>query len=104
MVKVGETKCPYCGGDLKHYDSTRRCVRGKRHSYKQLYLDRDRCQCCGRYHREIPEAIFPYKQYEAEIIVGVREGLITNETIGFEDFPCDSTMKRWRSQNLHPLL
>lgn len=37
-------------------------------------------------HRELPDFIFPYKQYEAEIIIGVLEGFITCETLGFEDY------------------
>ena len=27
---------------------------------------------------------------------GVLEGLITCETLGFEDYPCEMTMIRWR--------
>lgn len=50
---------------------------------------------CGALHREIPKTIFPYKQYEAEVIIGVMEGLITCETLGFEDYPCEQTMARW---------
>lgn len=45
--------------------------------------------------------VFPYKQYEAELISGVVEGLITAETLGFEDYPCESTMKRWLDEYLH---
>lgn len=36
------------------------------------------------------------KQYEADIIIGVLEGLITCGTLGFEDYPCEMTMIRWR--------
>ena len=46
----------------------------------------------------------PYKQYEAEVIIGVLEGLITCETLGFEDFPCEMTMLRWLSQKAQLLL
>ena len=49
-------------------------------------------------HRELTELLFPYKQYESEVITGVLEGLITCETIGFEDYPCEMTMLRWLSQ------
>ena len=50
-------------------------------------------------YRELPELIFPYKQYEAEVIIGVLEGFITCETIGFEDYPCEMTMVRWQAQD-----
>ena len=59
-------------------------------------IRRFRCQKCGAVHRELPNFIFPYKQYDAEIIIGVLEGLITCETLGFEDYPCEMTMFRWR--------
>ncbi|MEQ2698093.1 DUF6431 domain-containing protein, partial [Hungatella hathewayi] len=56
-------------------------------------------------HRELPDYIFPYKQYEAEVIRGVLEGFITCETYGYEDYPCEMTMVRWRnSQELQLLL
>lgn len=42
--------------------------------------------------------MYPYKQYEAEIIDGVREGLIDSSTLGFEDYPSEMTMKRWRKE------
>lgn len=44
-------------------------------------------------------AAVPYKQYEAEVIIGVLEGFITCETIGFEDYPCEMTMVRWQAQD-----
>ena len=49
-------------------------------------MRRLQCTRCGSVHRELPELIFPYKQYEAEVIIGVLEGFITCETIGFEDY------------------
>lgn len=53
---------------------------------------------------ELSELLVPYKQYEAEVIIGVLEGLITCETIGFEDYPCEMTMLRWLSQKAQLLL
>jgi hypothetical protein len=59
---------------------------------------------CGALHRELPEELLPYKQYEAEVIIGVLEGLITCETLGFEDYPCEMTMSRWIAQEQQLLL
>ena len=42
--------------------------------------------------------LHPYKQYDSEIIDGVIEGLIDSDTLGFEDYPCEMTMKRWREE------
>ena len=59
----------------------------------------------GQIRRELPDYISPYKQYEAEVIRGVLEGFITCETYGYEDYPCEMTMARWKnSQELQLLL
>ena len=63
-----------------------------------------KCSGCGAIHRELGGLFFPYKQYEAEVIFGVLEGLITCETLGFEDYPCEMTMLRWLSQKAQLLL
>ena len=103
MISVNESSCPICGGNLKYYDTVRRIVRTKARITKKAYIRRFVCQQCGRIHRELPNYIFPYKQYEAEVIVGVIEGLITSYTLGFEDYPCEMTMKRWRARYLQRL-
>jgi len=100
MVSDGILKCPDCGGKLRYYDKVMRVVRTKRRQTDWVELRRMRCDRCGRVHREIPDYILPYKQYEADLIQGVMEGLITTDTYGYEDYPCEMTMIRWRSQNL----
>ena len=97
MISDKELICPKCGGLLKYYDNVNRLVRLKYGKRKKVIIRRLRCCQCRAIHRELPEFIFPYKQYEADIIIGVLEGLITCETLGFEDYPCEMTMKRWRS-------
>lgn len=104
MVSIGVTTCPKCGGELKYYDNVGRIVRSKWGRTSRIRIRRLRCVRCRAMHREIPELIFPYKEYEAEVILGVLEGLITYETIGFEDYPCELTMKIWKSQEKHLLL
>lgn len=95
MVSNDVSTCPKCGGQLKYYDCVERIVRTKGRKTWKIPLRRLRCDRCGAVHRELPELIFPYKQYEAEVIIGVLEGFITCETIGFEDYPCEMTMFRW---------
>ncbi len=104
MVSNDTLTCPNCGGKLRHYDNVRRIVRTRRRRTTWITIQRLQCAECGHVHRELPEFIFPYKQYEAEVIIGVREGLITPETIGFEDYPCEMTMERWKSQKTQLLL
>lgn len=99
MISNNESICPKCGGQLKYYDSVKRLVRTKYGRKKKVIVPRFRCTQCHSIHRKLPDFIFPYKQYEADIIIGVIEGLITCETIGFEDYPCEMTMIRWRLQS-----
>lgn len=104
MVGTNETACPKCGSRLKLYDRVKRIIRTKGRITSRTTIRRLRCPKCGGIHRELPEDIFPYKQYEAEIIRGVLEGLITPETIGYEDYPCEMTMIRWKAQETQLLL
>lgn len=98
MVEENVSICPKCGGSLQYYDSVQRVVRTKRRKTWRVPMRRLKCDDCGALHRELPEIIFPYKQYEAEVIIGVREGFITCETLGYEDYPCEMTMLRWISE------
>lgn len=90
--------CSDCGGELKHYDSVKRTVLTKGRKAYCIRLKRYYCVKCGRVHRVIPRKILPYKHYEAEVVNGVLEGFITPDTLGFEDFPCETTMLRWIRQ------
>lgn len=72
---------------MKYYDSVSRIVRSKMNHVKRVKIRRLRCPRCGDLHRELPYFIFPYKQYEAEIIQGVLDGVITSDTLGYEDYP-----------------
>lgn len=97
MVIRNTSTCPNCGGSLKYYDSVPRIVREKRRLSNYIKVRRLRCPNCKSIYREIPDSVYPYKQYYSEIINGVLEGFITSDTIGFEDYPCEDTMKRWKT-------
>lgn len=105
MINVGDTRCPVCGGYLKPYDHVKRIVRTKGRKSWYERIRRMRCLDCRKLHNELPDYIFPYKQYEAELIRGVLEGLITSDILGYEEYPCELTMKTWKkSQKLQGLL
>lgn len=95
MVDFGDTVCPICGGELRYYDKVQRILRTKYRRTERLDIRRMKCKVCGKLHRELPDNIYIYKQYEADIIDGVVEGLITSDTLGFEDYPCERTMLNW---------
>ncbi len=104
-MKMNEkAKCQKCGERLRHYDMVQRIIRTKGGISRCVRIERVRCPGCGQIHRELPDYIFPYKQYEAEVIRGVLEGFITCETYGYEDYPCEMTMKRWKTQKIQLLL
>ena len=96
MVVEGEKFCPICGATLKYYDTVKRLVRTKERKTTRLYIRRLKCVSCNKLHRELPKIIFPFKQYERELIQGVLEKLITPNTLGYEDYPCEATMRLWR--------
>lgn len=98
MVTVDKAICPKCGIKLQYYDHVNRILRTKYRETKFVQIRRLKCPRCGNFHRELPEFIFPYKQYDADIIRGVLDNLITSETLGFEDYPCELTMSRWKKQ------
>lgn len=92
--------CEKCGTKLKYYDKVSRIVRTKGRKTTYISIQRFKCPGCGSIHRNLPDYIFPYKQYEADVIIGVIENLITCDTVGFEDYPCEMTMLRWKAQNI----
>lgn len=100
MVNIGNTECPKCNGKLIFYDKVKRILRHKGRKTEWIKLRRLRCISCNSIHRELTNDILPYKQYESEIIYGVKDGLITCYTMGFEDYPCEMTMNRWFSLTL----
>lgn len=104
MVSETVLKCPECGEKLKYYDRVARVIRSKNRSSTWIKIKRYRCIQCNKIHRVIPKFIFPYKQYESEIILGVLEGLITTDTLGYEDYPCAITMLRWITRKEQLLL
>ena len=103
MIKENETRCPLCGCGLRPYGSKRRYLRGKYGERREIRIKRYKCMSCGTVHNELPDVVTPYIRYETDIFVGVIEGLITCETLGFEDYPSELTMRRW-THVLHPPL
>ena len=99
MIAKNETACPGCGGELKYYDSPKRLVRTKGGSSEWIKLRRFHCPGCDSYHRELPDFLFPFKHYETKIIRGVLEGRITSDDLGYENFPCEMTMSRWKQND-----
>lgn len=104
MVLHNNSSCSRCGGGLIFYDRVSRLLKTKGGKVKRIKIKRYKCSNCNAVHRKLPSYILPHKHYEKEIVQGVLDGYITSETLGYEDYPCETTMKRWRSQKLQGLL
>ena len=89
-------RCPKCNGEVRKYGFAEKVVKSKKGEKSVVKLQRTQCLECGVVSRVYPDYILPYKQYERDIIEGVQEGLIDETVSGFEDYPCELTMKRWR--------
>ena len=87
--------CPLCGGVLKYRDSRLRIRRKEGGGKEHLMIRRLRCSQCGHYHNELPDCLVPHKHYEAEVISGVIDGIVTSEDEDSEEFPSLQTMLRW---------
>ena len=88
--------CEKCNCETEYYDTVQRTILKANREKQYLQIERYRCPKCGSIHRILPDNVLPYKQYDAEIIEGVEEGLIDSSTLGYEDYPSEMTMKRWR--------
>lgn len=63
------------------------------------FIERRVCKECGRSHRLLPNDLVPYKQYGAEVIEKVIDDdyeLSEEESLKYEDYPCDMTVQRWK--------
>lgn len=102
MVYEGEKHCPICAGELRSYGHVHRTIRGKEGKKETITIRRLRCVKCHTVHRELPKRAIPHLYYDRNIIVGVSNGWITPETLGFEDYPCEATMNRWQRLHFQP--
>lgn len=87
--------CPICNGDLIYRDRRPRVRKHEGGEKEWLLLRRLKCSSCNTLHTELPDCLAPYKHYETEVISGVLDGVVTADDVDSEDYPSNSTMKRW---------
>ncbi len=75
MITENKLTCSNCRTVLKYYDKVSRIVRSRNRETKWIKVERFRCPMCRSIHRNLPDYVLPYKQYESKIIIGVVEGL-----------------------------
>lgn len=87
--------CPHCGGKLKPKGWPKRGsiqVDGEKWTLK---VQRRRCEGCGKYHRELPDFIVPYKRHCLETI----ELIITGqEAITYTELETPRRIREWWSK------
>ena len=87
--------CPICEGSLYYRDSRKRIRKKDGGINEHLQIRRFRCCDCHSLHNELPDCLVPHKHYEAEVISGVIDGVVTPNDLESEDYPCMRTMIRW---------
>nr|DAT95064.1 MAG TPA: MqsA [Caudoviricetes sp.] len=97
MIKYNFRKCPNCDGSVIYYDKVKRIIKIEYGIKTWTELKRFRCLCCGKFHREITNDIYPYKHYKLSIILNFLNNNISNNDIEYEDYPCETTIIRWRN-------
>ena len=95
MVEEGNYRCPTCGGTLKYHDSIPRIVKTVGGVKRWDKIQRLICQNCRAVHREIPDYLFPFKHYEADIIKGFIVEQLSIFDLEYEDYPSEGTIKNW---------
>ena len=82
--------CPKCNNIMKFRDTCNRHSKNKESECTWYVLRR--FECCGSTHREIPDFLFPYKHYEADVVQAAIDG--NTDGIAADE----STIRRWQSQ------
>lgn len=88
--------CPCCNGQLVYRDSRTRIRKKEGGGKCRMLIRRLKCKNCGRLHNELPDCLVPYKHYESEPISGVIDQVLPEADLETEDYPCESTVQRWR--------
>ena len=101
MVSDDVTDCPNCGGRLYFYRTVKRRVKTEYGKATYVYISGMRCAVCQKEHRALPACVIPYKHYHADIVQGFATGLYSSDDLRFEDYPSESTIRRWRNELAH---
>ena len=82
--------CPKCNSTMKFRDTCNRHCKDKESKCTWYVLRR--FECCDSTHREIPDFLFPFKHYEADVVQSVIDG--NTDGIAADE----STIRCWRRQ------
>lgn len=88
---------------MVHRDYVKRKIKKGNNEVDWIFVERVICKKCNHIKRVLPDYIEPYKHYRKDIIDKFKIGEYTTDDILFENYPCDITVERWKSQKLHSL-
>lgn len=92
-------RCIKCGENCRKYGTVQRTVKSGGGRKEAIRVQRWQCLSCGYVFRELPENVERFKQYSKTVIDGVKSGEIDESILEYEDYPCEMTMRRWRTRN-----
>ncbi|MCD8022577.1 MAG: DUF6431 domain-containing protein [Lachnospiraceae bacterium] len=95
IINLAVSFCPICGEALEERDTCIRYLLREGREREIYIIPRGECAKCGRIHRMLPDIAAPYKQYAAEVISGVLDGVVQPGDEDSADYPCEATMQRW---------
>ena len=87
-------RCDICGKEMKYRSTTKRIVKFPGGEKREIQIRV--FTCCGKYKRELPDYLVPFKHYTKDTIEEAVSKDIS-EDLRFEDFPCEMTIKRWKN-------
>lgn len=90
--------CSNCGGELVKRGFVRRIQKNEYGETTFIKIPRYSCKQCGKWHRFIPDNVEPYKHYRKDILDGFKKHTLSNEDWEFEDYPSETTIKRWSNE------
>lgn len=100
VITNEEPACPACKSRLEKHGWVYRVKRlaGNLKGWRRIEVRKCTNRKCGKKHRLLPDDQVPYKHYEEVLIEKViADRLTENELLEAEDYPCDSTVKRWKA-------
>ena len=85
--------CPDCGSPMRYRDRVQRWCRNGDGSRECYLIARLKClnSRCGRIHRQLTRHMVAFKQYSAEMIEDVLDGILTEEDT--LENPCPGTFQ-----------
>lgn len=87
-------KCDKCGGTMKHRDFVKRLVKTGGNNKQWINVERMICLNCNHIQRVLPPELTKYRHYSINVVDSVCNNDVPLD-IRYEDYPCDTTIKRW---------